>query len=95
MNLKENYERYFGKIKPLNENGTAIKPKTKTLTEEDVQKWQKAQKTINNQFPGTTVSVLGKFVYLNNHLVETTEKFFQRSLGGMIQTLKATRQKLD
>lgn len=92
LNLKENYERYFGKMA---QPGPSVKTPLKNLSETDVQKWQQVQKLINNQFPGTNVSVLGTNVYINNRLVETSSEFFKRSVGGMVQTLKATKQKWD
>lgn len=88
MNLKENYERFFGKLvpetKPVENNGK--------LTKDNVKRWNHVQKLFNNQYPGSTVSVLGEHVYLNGRKVEPSKVFFQRSNAGMIQKLKSKIQ---
>lgn len=91
MNLKENYEKLFGKMDEFNHLGQKMKTKVKEsvpLTESQTLKLQKINKYFNKQYNGSTLSVKNNQVTVNGVIVEDVTKFLGRSDSSIMTVLK-------
>lgn len=73
MNLKENYERFFGKIEPQSDAG--VQP----LNESQKTRFQNLSHTLRLKYPNAPITLKNGFVWLGNKKVELVQDFLKRS----------------
>jgi hypothetical protein len=74
MNLKENYERFFGKM-----SQTSQPTKSTTLTEDQKQKWLTLSNTLGRKYPNVPLTIREGFVYVGNKKFEDVVTFLSKS----------------
>jgi hypothetical protein len=89
MNLKENYERLFGKMIVENKLGQRIKQSTpNSLTEKEQLRFSNIQKSFQHQYPNKQLRLREGFVIVDNMIVERMETFFKKNNAQISLTLK-------
>jgi hypothetical protein len=73
MNLKENYERFFGKI------NQEPKQTNKTLTSEQKTRFINLSHQLKLKYPNAPLTLKEGFVWMGNKKVEQADKFLNRS----------------
>jgi hypothetical protein len=83
MDLKKNYERMFGKIKP-------VKTETKTeLTEAEKIKFNNISVGMARKFPNAPITLREGFVYLGYKKLEPIHDFLKRSSLNINETVRS------
>jgi hypothetical protein len=89
VNLKENYERLFGKMIVENKLGQRIKtPVANSLTEKEQLRFSNIQKSFQHQYPNKQLRLREGFVIVDNMIVERMETFFKKNNAQISLTLK-------
>lgn len=73
MNLKENYERFFGTMP------TTVQAKVQPLTEEQKLKWSTLNQILSKKYPNVPLTMREGYVYMAGKKTETVETFFNKS----------------
>jgi len=73
MDLKKNYERLFGKMKPV------VKSEPFVMTEEQKKRFTNISGIIARKYPNAALTIKEGFVYVGYKKFEPIEKFLQRS----------------
>ena len=97
MNLKERYEKLFGKMEQLNHLGQKVKdPTTKQpVSESDMQRWEALNKYFRNQYPTHTLQMKEGLIMVNKVVVENAESFFAKNNNQISSLLKGVCSKLN
>ncbi len=89
MNLKENYERLFGKMIVENKLGQRINATVQpTLTEKEQLRFSNIQKSFQHQYPNKQLRLREGYVIVDNMIVERMETFFKKNNAQISTTLK-------
>jgi hypothetical protein len=89
VNLKENYERLFGKMIVENKLGQRIKtPVANSLTEKEQLRFSNIQKSFQHQYPNKQLRLREGFIIVDNMIVERMETFFKKNNAQISLTLK-------
>lgn len=83
MDLKKNYERMFGKIKPLQDNKPFV------MTEEHKKRFNTISGIIARKYPNAAITIKEGYVYVGYKKFETVEKFLQRSSLNIQESIRA------
>lgn len=90
VNLKENYERFFGKMTTENKLGHRISaPNKPILTESEQNRFHSLQKVYQKQYPMNQLRLKEGYVMVNNMIVEKIETFIKKNNNQIIQILKS------
>lgn len=82
MNLKENYNRFFGDpSKPVTET-TKFK-----MNEVQTKKWIKLCEAFKKQFPSKQLQLNEGYVKVNGHVVEKIETFIDKNTSQIVNLL--------
>jgi hypothetical protein len=93
MNLKENYERLFGKMPTENKLGQRITPKQPSLTENQQNKFFQLQKAFQQQYPSKQLRLKEGYILVDNLIVERAETLLNKNNNQIITTLKSFTKK--
>ena len=97
MNLKENYERLFGKMETMDRLGHT-QPTNKTvpvkLTESEISKWNKIHRAFQSTYPSRALTQRYGSVYIDDRLVENVAAFLKLDNKTIVNKIKSTVQKL-
>lgn len=96
MNLKENYERFFGKMETFDKlggkTGNAIKEDPLTQTQQNF--WRRVNSAFTAKYPKRKLENKNGYIQVDGHIVESSQTFFKRSLQEMTTKIRSTLQKL-
>lgn len=97
MNLKENYERLFGKMDTFNKLGQKTNTNQKQefqLTTEQQNVWKQISNGFSHQYPKRTLLIKQGNVVVDGHFVENANKFFKMNRNQQVHIIKTAVTKL-
>jgi len=83
MDLKKNYERMFGKIKPLEAESTFV------MTQDNKKRFNNISVSLARKYPNAPITLREGFVYLGYKKLESIEDFLKRSSLNINETVRA------
>lgn len=83
MKLKENYERFFGKIEPIKEETS------QPLNESVKAKFSKIATLLAKKYPNAPLTIKEGFVWMGSKKVELAEKFLSRSSSNIHEMVRS------
>lgn len=72
MNLKENYERFFGKMNSDEDTGFA-------LTESQLNRFSNLSRTLGQKYPNAPLTLKEGFVFMGRKKVQPASEFLKKS----------------
>lgn len=96
INLKENYERFFGKMETLDRLGGKTKETVQEegLSAEQQNFWTRVNSAFSSKYPRRKLENKNGYIQVDGHIVESSKTFFKRSLQEMTMKIRATVQRL-
>tara|TARA_R110000868_G_scaffold320909_4_gene581928 strand:+ start:9332 stop:9613 length:282 start_codon:yes stop_codon:yes gene_type:complete len=83
MDLKKNYERLFGKIKPLKTESNFV------MTADNKKKFNTISTNMARKYPNAPITLREGFVYLGYKKLESIENFLKRSSLNINETVRS------
>ena len=83
MDLKKNYERLFGKIKPLKTESTFV------MTADNKKRFNNISMNMARKYPNAPITLKEGFVYLGYKKLEPIEDFLKRSSLNINETIRS------